>query len=159
MRKIFFILYLLISSILYSEQSFIINTSKGPQKVVIPEGMTAVDAFKEMAVLYLNERFDHEKTLEEVDKLVKEAKEYIAQVKDYKEKQEKLQKKYDDLVLAYDSENKLFAPLFLIGVQSDFIDSSKSLKLSSGLLFKDFLIGTIDISYPLGIGFSIGGIF
>lgn len=163
MKKVFLLLFLLVSSLVYSDQTFFLETSKGVQKVVIPEGTSTIDAFKDMSLLYLEERFAHEKTIEktieETNKLIKEIDDFVILVEDYESKQTDLQEKYDNLIKEYESADNLFSPLFLIGIKSNFIDSEKSLKFSSGLLFKKSLIGTIDLYYPLGIGLSIGKVF
>lgn len=63
MKKLMFVIMILISSSLFAQQQFTIETSKGPKTVEIPENQTPTEAFLEMAELYLEERWDHEETL------------------------------------------------------------------------------------------------
>jgi hypothetical protein len=159
-KKLFFLLLLiLIIFPIYSEQVFFVDTSRGQQRVFIPDGMSEVDAFLEMCELYLEERFAHEETIIALKELNKDSENYTSQVESYKKEVKEVTNKYDDLVKAYENQNKFFSPVFLVGVSSNILTSEKMIQSSFGLSIKQSFIILLNLNYPFSIGFSIGGIF
>jgi len=150
------LIFIFISSVLFS-QEFTIATSKGEVDLIIPEDMTLEEAYENMASLYLEERYDLEEALAEIDKLTSEAEEYIEEVNRLEEEVDILQNDNEELQDLYDRETRdeAISILFDIGfgIESDL---SYFLSTSFGVQLFDTWYGQIQVSYPIRIGLSLG---
>jgi hypothetical protein len=92
--------FLLFGGNLFGE-TYTVETSQGERDVVLPEAMTPIEGFLQMAELYLEERYDLEEALtqvdqllEHVDRLVSEVTEYQTEVIQYREHVAELEERY-----------------------------------------------------------------
>lgn len=139
-------------------QSYEIETSRGMKVVQVPEGYTMEEAFLAVSKLYLEERFDHEDLIKEVEELPEKIDTYI-------EKNEILNQKNKELILEYENLDRLyrkelrprvFTPFLSLGYHFDIENNTNNFHGAfGGFLFETISLQTI-ISYPLGIGVSIG---
>lgn len=92
--RVIFVVFYFCSFSIFAE-NVEIETSKGPQQVYVPETQEELrEAYLEMAGMYLEERFDHEATLEREQGLIQDNKDLIADVKELsKELREWINKK------------------------------------------------------------------
>jgi len=157
MKKIIFLL-LFIPSLVFS-QTFIVDTSRGPQRVEIPEGYTATEAFREMAVLYLEERYDLEEALEIIDNLTSEVEEYIKLVDRLQEEVDTLQRENEEYQVLLEDEMKPDFVKYVGSAGLGLTETSYYGTASFGLQFLESWFATIDASVPLRLGFSIGRTF
>lgn len=137
---------------IYSAE-YTIETSRGPQTAVIPEGSTELEAFLKMSELYLEERFDHEDLLDSIDPLKKS-------IDTYKDNYEKLDSLYkaaikdrDDLLDLLKEKNKIKIVQPSFGVSASL---NKTFSFDAGIIFLEKLQVSTILSYPYSIGIRFG---
>lgn len=160
MRKLFFILLLFVSFLVYSDDEIILDTPYDKEiSITIPESDSGkVDLIKRISELYWSERYDHEKTLEREEKL-------ISVIQDTEEKivnplMKQLQK--NEKMIEEIAKEKIKTEPFSLGV---FIEVSAILNgtdIVPGIttmpyiqLFETVNIG-LTISYPFALGIGLG---
>lgn len=155
--KIIILLIVFSFSNLYAKDYYV-DTSRGPQKVVIPEGVSEIDAFLTVSRLYLEERWDHEDLINDTDNLLKEIEEYKKSNDSlellYKEAIEK-GKEISDLYKEK-SRTKLVSPELVLGSSYVFKEGTILMNLMIGAeFFEKFKVYT-NIGFPFSVGLSIG---
>lgn len=144
-------------------QEFVIETSRGNQRLVIPEGASLEEAYKVLAVLYLEERWDHEDTILELEKLLSKSNDLLRDIERYKNKNEIVHQEKDILInmLELNSKKLLLRPFFSLGIgrffENEFVKYYGS--VSAGGFWLDKITTSIEMRYPLQVGLSIGIIF
>lgn len=160
LRVFFLICNLLFLSSLAVSQEFLIETSRGIQRVVVPANMTIEDAYLTMAQLYLEERFDHEETLSSVESLTQSVEEYVAEVQKLNEEVDNLQSDNATLISMLEESNKTDNMSILgsisLGTQQD--RSYYGQAAFGVLLFEQWTVQG-EVSTPLRFGIRIGRIF
>jgi hypothetical protein len=134
-----------------------IETSKGIIEIELPEDQSVEESFKEMAVLYLEERWDHEDLLKETELLLQEIKDYQSSVKQVQDLYEETLISYEELKKLYEKETRpdFLSPVLAFSLTIPF-EYTFTGSVSFGiLLMEKFQVNTI-ISYPLGLGLSLG---
>lgn len=156
--KKFLLLFIFIPSLLLS-QEFTVETSRGEQRLVIPEDMTLEEAYVQMAGLYLEERYDLEEALKEIDDLTEEVSDYIVEVEDLQKEVDILQEENAELRELYEKERRsqFLRPVASIGAGID--DSFHYVQGSFGIQLFESWFATTDIQYPFRLGISIGRTF
>lgn len=137
---------------IYSTE-YTIETSRGPQLVVIPEGTSELEAFLRMSKLYLEERFDHEDLLESIDPLKKS-------IETYKDNYEKLDSLYktaikdrDDLLDLLKEKNKIKIVKPSFGISATL---NETFSFDAGIILLEKVQVSTILSYPYSIGIRIG---
>lgn len=147
MKKL--LIFSLVFSLLLSMLgAYTVPTSKGDIELTVPDGLTLEEAYIEMARLYLEERWDHEKLLEETALLTKELDIYI-------EENKQLRAQYNKLLTSYTKIDELYAELtkikpmssIIIGNASyDMLNKGVSLSVTGGWCFYEVLDITAGLS-------------
>lgn len=155
-----FILIILFTPSLLLAQTFTIDTSRGEVTLVIPDGVTLEEAYQEMASLYLEERYDLEEAIEEIDSLTEEIERYILEVEELQKEIDALQEENSILVELYERELRTdaFSPMVSLGFGIEG-DTSYYGSASVGLRFFESWFVTADFSYPVRLGVGIGRAF
>lgn len=154
------ILILLFIPSLLAAQTFTIETSRGDRTLTIPENMTIEEAYQEMASLYLEERYDLEEALDNIDNLTEEVEEYVVEVEDLQEEVDTLQEENEKLNELYEKEIRtdIVSPIASVGFGIEG-DTSYYGSVSVGLQFFESWFITADVSYPVRLGIGIGRTF
>lgn len=157
MKKLL-LLFLFLPSLLFS-QEFTVETSRGEQRLVIPEDMTLEEAYVQMAGLYLEERYDLEEALGEIDNLTEEVSKYIVEVEDLQREVDLLQQENAELRRLYEEERKpiFIRPIASIGAGVE--DTMNYVIGSFGIQLLEDWYATTDVQYPLRLGVSVGRTF
>ena len=130
-----------------------ISTSKGEQRIVIPEGVSELEAFLEMSRLYLEERFDHEDLLTSVDSLEKTIERYRKENVELLDLYRDANKEKEELSDLYKTKSRVKTILPSFGMAYSF---SNQFDFDFGvLLFEKFQVSTV-ISYPFEMGLRVG---
>lgn len=127
-------------------QSFIIETSRGPREVVIPEDYTVEEAFLEMAELYLEERWSHEDTISDHKRLIDAVKLYRQMVEEYE---------HEISVLEDMTRRPTVSPL-LSGTVGLTVDGGYTVGVGGGAMFFDRITTQIFVEAPFVIRLGIG---
>lgn len=125
-----------------------IQTSRGEVKVTIPEGMSAEDAFYEMAALYWEERYDLEDALAQIKKLNISIDEYVKAVGD-KEK-------------ALQDQIKIFNKLkfgLVFGAEYGIKDTFPEITFGGSMLIKRWMSINLYLTSQLQLGADISIFF
>lgn len=152
---------LIVSAVILHLGAYTIETSKGPVELEIPEGYSLEEAYCEMAKLYLEERWDHEKLIVDAKELSDSVDSYIEENRKLREECTTLQNSYDRLVSLYEERTKvkLLQPFMGAHVGSDSEFNSMSFGLDFGAIVLDRFITYTSVSYPwqitLGLDFKI----
>jgi len=155
MKKFMFVALLLLLLQSAFSQTYIIETSYGEEELVVPEGMTMEEAYKAMASLYLEERYNLENTLDELDKVRASYKEYIESVKGYGTAVDNYEQTVEDLekIIELTSE-KNFYPFWMAGLSFD-LQGSYTLSGGVGMKLKNWMVFG-EIRTPLSVGLMVG---
>ena len=139
-------------------KSYVIETSRGEQTVVIPDGYTEEQAFLEMSKLYLEERFDHEELLGQTENLLASIENYKSEVQNYMEKNTLLVKENDELVALYKKLSRVRLVTPRLALRGGFsLDTEEPLiGVSAGVEVLEKLTIMTEVSYPLSLGLQIG---
>ncbi len=128
--------------------AYTVPTSRGDIELTVPDGLTLEEAYIEMARLYLEERWDHEKLLEESALLTKELDIYI-------EENKQLRAQYNKLLTSYTKIDELYAELTKVKPMSsiitanasyDLVNRNVNLALTGGWCFYEILDITAGLS-------------
>ena len=147
MRKLL-VFSLVFSLVLGCLGAYIVPTSKGDVELTVPDGLTLEEAYIEMARLYLEERWDHEKLLEESALLTKELDIYI-------EENKQLRAQYNKLLTSYTKIDELYTELTKVKPMSsiitgnasyDLVNRNVNLALTGGWCFYEVLDVTAGLS-------------
>lgn len=157
MKKIL-LLIIFIPSIL-AAQEFVINTSRGDVTLAIPEDMTLEEAYKEMASLYLEERYDLGEALDTIDELAEEVREYVAEIDTLNDEIDNYQEEVERYTSLLEEANKprLITPIASVG--GGVTESFYYGQASFGVQFFENIFVTADMSYPFRLGASVGMTF
>ena len=120
-KKITLFLLIILLGI-FSLGAYTVPTSKGDIELTVPDGYTLEEAYIEMARLYLEERWDHEKLLEETSLLTKELNIYIDENKT-------LRAQYNKLIMSYAKIDELYTELTKVKPMSNVITGNASYDL------------------------------
>ena len=132
--------------------AYVVPTSKGDIELTVPDGYTLEEAYIEMARLYLEERWDHEKLLEESALLTKELDIYI-------EENKQLRAQYNKLLTSYTKIDELYTELTKVKPMSNVITGNASydmlnkginLSVTGGWCFYEVLDITAGLSTIFG---------
>lgn len=151
MKKL--LIFSLVFSLLLSVLgAYTVPTSKGDIELTVPGGLTLEEAYIEMARLYLEERWDHEKLLEESALLTKELDIYI-------EENKQLRAQYNKLLTSYTKIDELYTELTKVKPMSnvitgnasyDLVNRNVNLALTGGWCFYEVLDITAGLSTIFG---------
>lgn len=158
MKKFLIVIVLVLVGVGLFANSYTIETSRGTQILELPEGYSFEEAFVEMAKLYLEERFDHEDILVVVNDLNLKVEYYMKRVDELNTKNNSLSERYANLNDLYKrkAEKDLFKPSMSLGYVLNMTNMSSTYLLSfGGTVYNRISLHTI-LSYPLGLGISIG---
>lgn len=150
---------LLLPFILHA-QEFSIDTSRGPQTVTIPEGMSFEEAFLTMAGLYLEERFDLEEALEQVDALTEEIEGLLISIDNYIEMVDYYESEVERLLELYENalRTAFLQPYLSVGGGIDLLNRPYG-ELGLGISLFEMWFITADVRVPLQIGLTLGRTF
>ena len=134
--------------------AYVVPTSKGDIELTVPDGYTLEEAYIEMARLYLEERWDHEKLLEETSLLTKELNIYI-------EENKTLRTQYNNILMSYAKIDELYAELTKVKPISSVITGSMSYDMINRATYLNIgggwnLYEILDITAGLSTSFSLG---
>lgn len=105
MKKLIIVFCLIFLAIpLFASTTYYVDTNKGKQPVVIPDGSTELDVLLKVAAAYYNLNDDYESLQTKVEDLTSSIEEYVAENK-------QLRTKYDDLIKDYDLVIKKYQQL------------------------------------------------
>lgn len=162
MKRFILTLILILCSV--SVYAYTLETSRGEIELTVPEGVTLEEAYYEMAKLYLEERFDHEKLISSSEKMIKEYEEYSSlndrlkeENKVLLEKYEKTLSDYEDLLSLYREKNKreFLRPLLGAGYIRNF-EGKDSLTLGLGAMVNErYVLHTSVGLDSISIGFGM----
>lgn len=135
-----------------------IETSRGEQTLTLPEGMSFEEAYVYMSKMYLEERFDHEDLLEEVDKLTQSIDSYIEKNQALREKNTNIQEQYEELSNLYEEEARtvFFTPTLQVGLQQNLGKNTIQGHFGLGGRIYETFHANLLVSFPLSIGLMIG---
>lgn len=151
MKKL--LIFSLVFSLLLSVLgAYTVPTSRGDIELTVPDGLTLEEAYIEMARLYLEERWDHEKLLEESALLTKELDIYI-------EENKQLRAQYNKLLTSYTKIDELYTELTKVKPMSgiitgnasyDLVNRNVNLAVTGGWCFYEILDITAGLSTIFG---------
>jgi hypothetical protein len=112
-----------------------------------------------MALLFLEEKHDHDSTRKELETTSANFKMYIDLVSDYRIQVKELTDDIGDLTSAYDNllKRHKFMPFVKLGGEV-YLDQTFSVNAGLGIKLSDWFL-MADVQYPLGVGLSIGRAF
>ena len=141
-----------------TEWIYEIQTSAGEKTLVLPEGMSFEEAYIEMAKLYIEERADHEKLIEQTAELVAKSKEFEEVSAKLKTLQDELVQKNEEISNLYRRLNRVHPVYFLTtaGISTDTFAKVSSIDLGFGLELFESLVAIVEVSYPWCFGFKAG---
>lgn len=163
-KRILILLLILIESLyvgnlLFAESNeFEVKGSFGTETVIVPEGMTIEQAYVEMARLYLEERADNEKLIEQFEDLKQKASDFELVSIKLKSMQEEVIEKNKEIIKLY---QKLTSPVFLsplveFGITTSTFKQIDSISLGLGVEILEKALLSISLSYPFSIGIKAG---
>lgn len=134
-----------------------VNTSRGEMNIVVPEGYSIEDSFKEMAVLYLEEKWDHEELIKKSENLLSDIEKYKEDISDLEKLNGESINKRDELVDLYEEKAKtpFFTPKLGFGIGMD-TDQELMIDTLVGVSILEKIDIYTKIGYPFSIGFQIG---
>lgn len=119
MKKILTVIILLLfSTVLFATTTYKIETSKGTQEVIIPDGYTEKDVLLEVAKAYYELSYDFDEITEKVETLTKDVETYIQENQKLRSEYDQLDSDYKTLVekLTKTSKPTIFKGLVGAGV-------------------------------------------
>lgn len=141
-----------------AEWTYTIQTSAGEKTLVLPEGMSFEEAYVEMAKLYIEERFDHEKLIEQTTELIAKSKEFEEISVKLQALQNELVQKNEEISNLYKKLNRVHPVYFLTtaGVSTNAFAKIDSIDLGFGLELFETWVAVVEVSYPWCFGFKAG---
>lgn len=135
-----------------------IETSRGEQRLTLPEGMTFEEAYVQMAKMYLEERFDHEDLIISAQTLVKQVESFrhenLKLYDLYKEQQEQ----YKNLDSLYQEalRKRFIIPSMHLGALYDIEEQQVQVQGMFGVIVLErFSVHTL-LQFPFAVGMSVG---
>ncbi len=147
-RLIFIILISLFSILLYSE-TIKISTSRGEKTLIIPDTYTELKiAYIDMAKLYVEERYDHDKTLKQLDNLL----EVVDTLYLSMDKLSKINNNLSNIAIKL-TNKKLFQLSIMGGIDYNFLNSIPYPAIGLSIYFNEII--TIGLLYKIPINIEI----
>ena len=101
MRKLLVVLFLCVSVCLFASTIYTVETDRGPQEVVIPDGYSELDVLLLLAKNYYNLSYEHDELLEKTEQLNTTLAEYMSANDQLNSQYKKVIADYEDLVTKY----------------------------------------------------------
>ena len=101
MKKLIIILFLFVSVCLFASTTYTVDTTHGPQEVVIPDGYSELDVLLILAQNYYNLSYEHDELLEKAEHLTQTVDKYITEFNKLQDQYKKVIADYKDLVAKY----------------------------------------------------------
>lgn len=152
MKKFIITLLLLLCGTMLFAETYILNTSQGKKELYIPDNPKELrEAYIEMSSLYVEERFSHEESLEQINSLLKLHD-------DYKEFYMDLETTTRDLIRELMKDDTDFLRFYVAGhYRYNLLNPFFNIGIGIKVQFFESLIIGIFYEVPTSVGVSISG--
>lgn len=143
---------------LAESMEFQVNTSIGIKTVIVPDNMTLEEAYIEMAKLYIEERADHEKLIEDTQAIIEKANSFEVVSDELQTLKNDLIEKDNNIIDLYKKLNqkRFFTPVVMFGVGTDSFKQIDHLSFGLGCEFFESTSLIFEVTHPWSINLKVG---
>lgn len=161
MKKLFLVVLILLSCLaLFAETTYVVETSRGEQKVIIPDGYTEKDVLLIIAQKYYELNYSFDDLTEKANKLAKDTEEYIEENKKLRENYDTLIANYSTVVTKLENLSKTTFLKGLAGAGIKYVDKAFLAEIHLGAELFERLsiitsIGVLNSALTVGFNFMV----